>query len=47
MDPNSEKYFPDEFCAQIHTTDKVVQKEPKQSKKIENRIYNSKMAAKN
>ena len=31
--------FPNEFCAEIHTTDKVIPKNQNKPKKIENQIY--------
>ena len=47
MDTNSEKNFSNEFCTQIHTIDKVVQKNQNRAKHFKTRIYNNKMAAKN
>ena len=38
--------FPNEFCAEMHYTDKIVQKNQKYSKKVEHRIYGYKMGVK-
>ena len=38
--------FPNEFGGEMRATDKVIQKNQNTAKKIENRIYNYKMAAK-
>ena len=33
MDPNSESTFPNEFCAEMRATDKVIQQNPNTEKK--------------